>query len=267
MKNILKILVLLVLAGGALVSCETYGTPEVELSSVAPLDGRWICYAFDYDDYKANPTTATRLELVEIYSSGTADNAPDKLWLHIGYMLQNNAMTIETISVKVDCSPKAGTFSLSNGKTVLAPPYFSSPYYRTTDPFYNHPTYGRIDYYFLHLYSGYPQMRPTKSTADDTVNITEGKVTVNGFNTPTGYKSDHIEFVLELPGVYKYVIEGHRHTGWTDDYSSTYDTSTAHHKWNVAAYIEEWIWRRDGVWPEPAYFDPENTFHNYVTLP
>lgn len=261
MKNILKLFVLLVIVGGAFVSCETYGDPDVDVSKVAPLDGRWICYAFDYDDYVANPATATRLDLVDIYASGTSDNAPDKLWMTIGYMLRNS-VTISTISVKVDCTPKSGTFGITGGKTSLAPAYFSTQFYATTAGNRN----ANGEYIYLHLYSGYPMRRATASVADQDINITDGKVTVNGFNTPTGYKSDYIQFVLELPGQYKYMIEGHRNTGWTDDYNSTHDTSTAHHMWNVGAYVEEFIWRRDGAWPIPESFPVENTFHNYVRL-
>jgi hypothetical protein len=121
--------------------------------------------------------------------------------------------------------------------------------------------------------------RATIATANQGITIGDGKVTVNGYNTPTGYKSDHIVFTLDIPSELdengnpghaksKYVIEGHRLTGWADDYNSKYDTSTAHHKWNVAAYIEEYIWRRDGVWPIPGDYAPRNTFQNgdYTTL-
>lgn len=259
MKNILKILVLFAFVGGALVSCETYGDPEKEIYNVAPFDGRWICYAFDYDDYMARPTSAIRLELVEIYASGTSEKEPGKLWMHIGYMLRNNATSIETISVKVDCNTQTGTFGITGGKTAKAPSYFSTPYYATT-----------MSEDFLHVYSGYPQRRGTISTADMDITISGGTVTVDGYHTPTKHRADLIVFTLDM-GSYKYVIEGHRHTGWADDYNSTYDTSTAHHKWNVAAYIEEWMWRRDGVWPipDPEYFEPANTFQNesYAILP
>jgi len=271
MKNILKIFILFVFVVGTLVSCETFGEPEKEIFNVAPLDGRWICYAFVYDEYNAHPKTAIRRELVEIYASGTSDKNPDSLWLHIGYMLRNNAVSIEAVSVKVGCNPQAGTFSITNGKTSIAPANFSTPYYATTNP-----TLNSGKYYYLHCYSGYPQMRPTLPTgvagAGRAVSISEGKVTVDGYNTPTGHKTDLIVFTIDLVstsgmGSYKYVIEGHRHTGWPDDYNSTYDTATAHHKWNVAAYIEEWIWRRDGVWPIPYFVPAENTFHNdYVAL-
>lgn len=267
MKNRIKLILAVVALSGALVSCETYDIePDNKVSNVAPLDGRWICYAYDYTAYNANPATATRLELVEIYSSGTSDNAADKLWLHIGYMLRRLAINIETLSIKVDCNTQSKTFGISNATTQLAPNYFATPYFATTHT--NTTTVGGVTYRLnLHRYAGAPQSVATISMDGLNVSITEGVVTVDGFDTPTGYKSDHIKFVLELSGNpnsadnYKYVIEGHRHTGWADDYNSTYDTPTAHQKWNIPAYVEEWIYDREGVWPIPYYVEPQNTKH------
>ncbi|MDR2911965.1 MAG: hypothetical protein LBV38_01500 [Alistipes sp.] len=262
MKNIFKVLVSTVAFAGVLVSCETYGDPDVDMSGVAPLDGRWICYAYDAAEYAASPATATRLELVEVYSSGTVDNAPDKLWLHVGYMLRENAMTISTVSVKADCNVSAKTFQMS-GQTSVAPPLFVTPYYRTTDVTKN----SAGEFTYLHAYAGYGQNRPTAYKAGMNVSVSDGQVTLGGFDTPSGHKSDHIKFTLELSGNtdaadnYKYVIEGHRHTGWDADYDETYDTASAHHKWNIGAYIEGWIFRRDGEWPIPGSVAPKNTFH------
>ena len=252
MKDILKLFVI----GCILASCETYGDPEVELSNVHPIDGRWICYAFDYDDYTANPTTAVRLELVEIYSTGTADRAPDKIWLHIGYMLRQLSVNIETVSVKVDCNPKLGAFSIIDGKTGEAPTGFTTVYYGTSHT--NKEPDG--SYRNLHRYSGLTMAVATVPVpADVDITISDGKVTIDGYNTPTGYKADHIVFTLDM-GNYKYVIEGHRRTGWADDYNGKHDAETAHHKWNIGAYIEEYIWRRDGEWPIPSDFPAQNTF-------
>jgi hypothetical protein len=266
MKNILKLFVSVILLSGALVSCETYDkTPDIEYSSVAPLDGRWICFAYNPAEYNASPATATRYELVEIYSSGTVDGAPDKLWLHIGYMLRRGATTIETVSVKVDCNVAGKTFGISGGKTAAAPPMFTTPYYATTT---GTKTAAGV-YNNLHVYSGYPQNRPTYSKANLNVNITGGVITMNGYQTPTGYSADHIKFTIELTGNadaadnYSYVIEGHRHTGWANDYDETGDSASAHHRFNIAAYVEEYIWRRDGEWPIPAYYAPRNTFHAF----
>lgn len=261
MKKILNLFVLTVLLAGVFVSCETYGDPEVERSAVAPMDGRWICYAYDAAEYAANPATATRLELVEIYTSGDVSNASDKLWVNMGYMLRRYATSIETVSVKADCNVSGRTFSIS-GKTASAPPTFQTPYYATTQPAGDNGKYT-----YLHAYSGYAQNRTTISSADLNVSIPDGQITIDGFDTPSGHKADHIKFTLELSGNtnaadnYKYVIEGHRHTGWDEDYDETHDTASAHHKWNIGAYIEGWIFRRDGVWPIPASVAPKNTFH------
>lgn len=268
MKNILKLFVITISLAGVFVSCETYGEPEVKYSSVAPMDGRWICYAYDAAEYAASPATATRLELVEIYSSGTVDNAPDKLWLHIGYMLQNKAQQISTVSVKANCNVSGKTFTISGGKTAAAPPSFQTPYYYTTCLPTDKPATADLDpdqYYYLHAYSGYPQNRPTISTAGLNVSIPDGQITIGGFTTPTGFSADHIKFTLELSGNtnaadnYKYVIEGHRHTGWDEDYDETHDTASAHHKWNIGAYVEGWIFRRDGQWPRPVMAPRMNT--------
>ena len=52
-----------------------------------------------------------------------------------------------------------------------------------------------------------------------TCKITEGKVTIDGWNTNSGHKSDKITFKYEdsrTPGVV-YSAEGYRRTGWWED--------------------------------------------------
>ena len=59
----------------------------------------------------------------------------------------------------------------------------------------------------------------SKGVSVGTCTITQGLVTLNGWNTNSGYKSDKITFKLEdsrKPGVV-YNAEGYRRTGWYDD--------------------------------------------------
>lgn len=59
------------------------------------------------------------------------------------------------------------------------------------------------------------------STSATSVNISNGKITLNGFDTPTGYKADAIEFTMtssKYPGE-TFTIKGFRKTGWAgEDY-------------------------------------------------
>ncbi|SEG04390.1 lipid-binding protein [Parabacteroides chinchillae] len=59
------------------------------------------------------------------------------------------------------------------------------------------------------------------ATSASTVSVTNGKVTLNGYDTPTGHKADAIEFTMtnsKYPGE-TLTIKGFRKTGWAgEDY-------------------------------------------------
>lgn len=221
MKNILKALIMLVVSCG-LASCETYDLPNTETTAVAPLDGHWICFAYDYNEYTTNPATAQPKQLYEIWSSNTTNNDRDIMWFHIGNPLTTSYPYQQVVSIKVNCDPRARTFSVTNGSSATAPPTVNTRFYRTANA----------------NYFGSPTPAASRSTTGLTVNITDGEVILNGVETTSStatkkYFTDKIQFILEVTGTpvspdissynYKYVVIGNRSTGWVEDYVAETD--------------------------------------------
>lgn len=213
MKYLSKILMILaVVSTFALASCETYGTPEVETTAVAPLDGRWICLAYEYTDYNTNGANATPVEYVEVYTSNTTFNDADKLWVHMGcYTALGGKLKPFVISAKADCNVGAKSISLTNGKTAVSPSYMAS----------------------IVFYEGYPLSRGTVYESNNNITIS-GEVTINGIKTASStttnnYYTDQLIMTVEVTGSttparnIKWVIVGGRYTGWNDDFSDAVD--------------------------------------------
>jgi len=100
------------------------------------------------------------------------------------------ATIVKAFTVKASCDLSAKSFDLTSGgtNTVLAPVPSGSPV-------------------------------GTVGISVGTCKITEGKVTVDGWDTNSGYKSDKITFKFEdsrTPGIV-YSAEGYRRTGWYED--------------------------------------------------
>ncbi len=210
MKYIQKFLLFAAVAA-LMTACETYGDPEVETTAVAPLDGRWICLAYDADEYAANPETAEPVEYVEIWTSNTAENASDKLWVNIARpCYYAHARIVYAYSVKADCDVKNKTISATNASTVEASPYFITTCYY----------YGAYDGYFYGA--------ECQSYADMSVNI-DSQVTVKGIETASSsvdkkYYTDKMVMNVEIPedGI-NWTIVGARWTGWNQDHQKEVD--------------------------------------------
>jgi len=199
-------MILAVVSTFALTSCETYGTPEVGTTAVAPMDGRWICLAYDATAYNANPATATPVDYVEIYTSATTNNDADKLWVHIGcYKFLGGLLAPFVMSGKADCSVSAKTITYS-GQTVQSPPIMAS---------------------IVH-YNGYPLSRNTVHEAGNNITIS-GTITIDGIKTASSttsqsYYTDKILLNVTVTGSatakrnINWVIVGGRYTGWDADF-------------------------------------------------
>ncbi len=206
MKNILKLLIAAVAAGAA--SCETYDVENPDMSVVAPLDGRYICWAYDYDEYAAatNKNTVEPVNFYETRISVTESNATDKVWIYVTEYLKHNPYA-DCTCVKIDCNAKGLSFSASNIDNVTAPATIFNPLQHT-------------GYYTLDGSAGFTPYKVT---------ISDGKLVFNGYDTPTGYKADAISFTFERVAQddkgenIKLMIVGHRYTGWGEDYKEFND--------------------------------------------
>lgn len=207
MKNILKLLIAAVAIGAA--SCETYDVENPEMSVVAPLDGRYICWAYDYDEYAeaTNKNTVKPVNFYETRISVTESNATDKVWIYVTEYLKNTPYA-DCTCAKIDCDVKGLSFSALNIDNVTAPATIFNP------------VLGQ-GYYTLDGATG--------ATAPYKVTIGNGKLVLNGYDTPTGYKADAISFTFERKAQddqgesIKLMIVGHRYTGWGEDYKAFND--------------------------------------------
>lgn len=188
MKNIYKTVLSIAVASLALVSCETYKTNDPDTTAIAPMDGEYVCWAYD----PANLNTPK--EWFEVYLSATTMNDPDKVWVIVNNYLPRYPYTI-SVCFKADCKVSDLTFS-GKGKSVLGTVqvhnYFLGQTYYTTD--HKDGTDGVHD-----------------------VTISNGKIVINGMDTPSGYKTDSIYFEYTVDGT-SYVVKGGRYTLWEDDY-------------------------------------------------
>ncbi|NDP21788.1 MAG: hypothetical protein GZ091_12020 [Paludibacter sp.] len=166
----------------ALTSCETLKDPVVELGPVYPLSGEWIVRFI-----KESPIKGDTSKFVTVTTSNDASNSTTSLWLR----KTSNSFTTDTSSVlkgkilvksftvKATCNVDNKSFNVDNGANTV-------------------------------LAAG---------ASVGTCKVTNGKVTIDGWDTATGHKSDKITFKFEdsrTPGVV-YTAEGYRRTGWLDD--------------------------------------------------
>lgn len=209
MKNILKVLVAMLAV--AAVSCETYEVEDPDTTAVAPLDGRYICWAYDYDEYvaAADKTTVEPLNFFETRISATESNDPNKVWIYVSEYLNWYPYT-DCTCAKIDCNVATLSFSASGVKNTMAPAVIFNPLQGGG--------YYTLDYYYNANTGTYPQY---------IVTITDGKIVLNGLDTPTGYKTDAISFAFERVDEdgdsEKFMVVGGRYTGWSEDYQDFED--------------------------------------------
>lgn len=193
------------LAVGA-VSCETYHVEEPDTVSVAPLDGRYVCWAYDYDEYMAaaDKSAVEPVNFFETRISVTESGVADKVWIYVSEFLYNYPYA-DCTCAKIDCDVASLTFWADGVENTESPAIMFNPLlaqgYYTTD--------------FINGFYPY------------TVTITEGKVVLNGQDTPSGYKTDAISYVFERVDEdgysEKYMVIGGRYTGWSEDYQDFED--------------------------------------------
>ena len=206
MKNILKSL--LALAAVAAVSCETYDVEAPDMTAVAPLDGRYICWAYDYDEYAA-ASDKSAVEPVNFYEtriSATEGNDSDKIWIYVTEYL-NNYPLADCTCAKIGCNVSARTFSAAGVANTESPAIMFNP------------LLGQ-GYYTIDYRAGFASYKVT---------IGDGKLELKGYDTPTGHKADAISFSFERAAQdgngesIKLMIVGHRSTGWGEDYEDFND--------------------------------------------
>jgi len=201
MKNILNLLIAMLAVG--VVSCETYEVDDPDTTVVAPLDGRYICWAYDLDQYNAaaDKSAVEPVDFFETRISVTTNNDTDKVWLYVSSYL-NSWPLVDCVAAKIPCNVAALSFSADGIENEAAPAamynWLAGAATNTLDG-----RQGRTPY---------------------SVTVTDGRVALNGYDTPSGYKADAISFAFEREALDgngtsgKFMVVGHRYTGWAEDY-------------------------------------------------
>jgi len=187
MKSIIKSIILFSVCAVSLLSCETYSDPKVDYSPIFPVSGEW---RVRITNLSTNALVSTSMYTFGTYN--TADNVTNQVWLRTTSAIPTFApvTTIpRTLKVKLSCDVSNLSFSSTGTTQNTAVTAFSAAY-------------------------------PMNSVVD-TVVVTEGKITLNSVDMPSGVKSDRIYFKLtktKAPGV-TYLVEGYRRTLWNEDES------------------------------------------------
>lgn len=201
MKNILKLLIAMLAVG--VVSCETYEVDDPDTTAVAPLDGRYICWAYDYDEYiaAADKSTVQPVDFFETRICATGNNDSDKIWIYVTSFIQAYPFA-DCVAAKIPCNVGARSFSAADVANEAAP---------------------AVIYNWL-LGQGYYTLDGRYGLTPYSVTITDGRVVIDGYDTPSGYKADAISFGFERVAQNedgedgKFMVVGHRYTGWAEDY-------------------------------------------------
>lgn len=180
----------------AFASCETYKVADPEVTAVAPLDGHYICLAFKNASDAAVDNWQKADEYLRIYTSATTENASDEIWVNVMNELCMYPY-VHNVCVKAKCDPKALTFG-TNGQIKSTIPSTQAKSWILGGAYYT--SYGA-----------------SKDSGIHDVTISNGKLVIDGWDTPSGYKSDYISFEYTCDGETYYVV-GARYTGWEEDY-------------------------------------------------
>lgn len=128
-----------------------------------------------------NTNTLVANSMYTLGTYNTADNASDQMWIRTTSNIPTfSTATVKTLKAKISCDVPALTFST------------------------------KIVTQNLHV---------TTNVVQDTIVITEGKVTKNSVKMKSGVTADRISFKLtktKSPGV-TYFVEGYRRTRWSED--------------------------------------------------
>ena len=199
MKKAIKYLVFALLVGNAFAACETYHVDDPDMTAIAGMDGKYAAFAFE-----DNGTDTTTIFGIQI--TNTTKNESDRAWVTITDMdthLTGSDNYLDAIRFEVSVDMATRTFSAKNVKAT-EPNTCWNPY--------REGWYGSGNRY-TYAYQN-------KVFKDYTVSL-EGKVTPDGVNTKTGYKTDAIEFTYTRmwpDNTSKtYTVRGMRKTGWAED--------------------------------------------------
>lgn len=201
MKKFINIFAVAAVVFG-LSACETYKVGDPDMTAVYKVDGRYIAFAMD----AANPTDT--LSVFDIAITNTTNNDADKAWITIGdYSRHLGYYYVDAVRFSINCNNETGTIKASS--------VTGSWPNTTTNAYLGQGYYSRQ--YYMNRYYG----------QDYSYTLTlDGKVTVDGVNTATGYKADKIEFTYSRTGTdgftQDYIVKGMKVTGWAED-TAEYD--------------------------------------------
>lgn len=204
MKNILKMLIAMLAV--SVVACETYEVEAPDVTPVAGLDGRYICWAYDLDEYQAasDKSTVEPVDYFETRISVTESYVSDKVWIYVCSFLYTYPYA-NVVCAKIDCDVSTLSFWADGAEKVESPRIMFNPV----------------------VGGGYYTVDYRLGFTEGKVTITDGKVVKDGYDTPTGYKADAISYAYEYEdadgNTEKYMIVGSRYTGWGEDYEEFND--------------------------------------------
>ena len=218
MNKIIKYLLGLAVGAVTLASCETYGDPKYGMSTLGPvMSGYWVVSVTDqtgtlvsdvWTSADKNPFTGEKIfknakgeqtkfpfvvsKRLEITTYGTADEDPTKMWVSVTYAGYKFGDWFTVADEGQPGSVKHDGFTVP-GFSIRAKVEANKEAL----------TFGPV----------------VSSAVGGTVVVTDGKITVNGFETPGKNKADKIEFKFTTstrPGM-TFSVVGFRQTNWPED--------------------------------------------------
>ena len=199
-KKIFRLLPVLAVAL-SLTACETYKVDDPDMTAVSGFDGMWYCFAYDPADLD-NPVT-----VFDVQITNTTFNEADRFWMTVTDVnypeTSGDPYYLDAVRFDVSCDADALTFSCSE---------VECEYPRTCHNLLFGQGYDSYGYY-------------AGLTSSETVSITDGRVTLDGVDTHSGYKADAIEFTYTRttddgsgsPATVTYYVRGMKNTGWEED--------------------------------------------------
>ena len=208
MNTTLKSLAACAAAVLALASCETYRVEAPEVTAVADVDGNYICLAYD--------ASAKPVSLFDITITNTAANEPDRVWVTLvdyGYAKQRFVEKFGAEAfTKALATPDAIRF---DARYDSATGTLTATSVKAEDTSTCRNLKQEKGYYTCaYMYKEFGMSSYTVSFS--------AKVTKDGVDTATGYKSDKIEITSysrsnDSMSLTYASASGMKNTGWGDD--------------------------------------------------
>lgn len=112
--KIYKIFLLLFCVTAFFTSCETYGDPDVDYSSVEKMSGEWVIRLNDANTKALLNVLGYSDDKVPIYTYNTSDGSKTQMWLRVGAVSVTSPYAPFAVKGKVNIDLGSKTFSADN---------------------------------------------------------------------------------------------------------------------------------------------------------